>query len=503
MSTPDGADSAPRNLSQQRKLAKDLLKSAREGDAEALGRLRAQLDEIEREPQLADAQLAVAREAGFDSWPKLVKELEQIELREFRAALDRGDANRVRRIISSSPSVRRKINDPIGDFGARPVQVAAKHREVLDALIDAGADINLRSDWEKGPYSVFDSCDEATARHLMSRGAKLTAHGAARLGWLDELREIVDANPAVVHEKGGDGQRPLHWSKTVEIASFLLDRGAEIDARCDDHHSTAAQYALVDRADVCRFLLSHGATPDIFMAARLGDVALAQKLIDEDPTCVAARVNAKGYVPVPPMHIYCWTLGFFASPHDVARKFGHHDFYEMLLRNSPPKVKMLDAISQNDEDRARAAMSEDASLPGSMTTDEHALLALAVFHNRIDAARLMLRLGFDPNARGVDGGTVLHAAAWVGNLPVVEELLARKVDLNLTDPTHGSPPLGWAAFGSVARRQPGGDYIAVIERLIAAGANVRAPGNRSGKSMLEMAHGNQEVQAALRRLGGT
>ena len=66
----------------------------------------------------------------------------------------------------------------------------------------------------------------------------------------------------------------------MAIAEFLLDRGADIDARCIDHKSTPAQYALVDRPEVCRRLLERGATPDIFMAARLGDLALAARLID-------------------------------------------------------------------------------------------------------------------------------------------------------------------------------------------------------------------------------
>ena len=103
--------------------------------------------------------------------------------------------------------------------------------------------------------------------------------------------------PALVHARGGDGQQPLHEAKTVAIADFLLERGAGIDVRCIDHQSTPAQYALVDRPDVCRRLLERGATPDIFMAARLGDVALATRLLDADPACVArphqrARISA-------------------------------------------------------------------------------------------------------------------------------------------------------------------------------------------------------------------
>ena len=173
---------------------------------------------------------------------------------------------------------------------------------------------------------------------------------AARLGWLDELRTLVNADGALVHARGGDGQQPLHEAKTVAIADFLLDRGAGVDVRCIDHKSTPAQYALVDRPDVCRRLLERGATPDIFMAARLGDVALATRLLDTDPACVAARVNEPGYPPVPPFNIYCWSLGFGMSPHEVALKFGHRDVHDLLAARSPAP----DPIHQRPPERGRA-----------------------------------------------------------------------------------------------------------------------------------------------------
>ena len=37
---------------------------------------------------------------------------------------------------------------------------------MLTTLIDAGADVNLKSDWENGPYTVLDNADEDTARFL-------------------------------------------------------------------------------------------------------------------------------------------------------------------------------------------------------------------------------------------------------------------------------------------------------------------------------------------------
>lgn len=58
------------NLGQLRKQAKELVRAARAGDAQALERLGG------REPILARAQLVLAREHGYSSWPAIVARLE-------------------------------------------------------------------------------------------------------------------------------------------------------------------------------------------------------------------------------------------------------------------------------------------------------------------------------------------------------------------------------------------------------------------------------------------
>jgi hypothetical protein len=45
--------------------------------------------------------------------------------------------------------------------------------------------------------------------------------------------------------------------------------------------------------------------------------------------------------------------------------------------------------------------------------------------------------------------------------------------------------------------------VTVVDRLVAAGADVNAPGNGAPESLLEMANGNPAVQEALRRHGAT
>jgi ankyrin repeat protein len=505
VSTPSSS-SVSANLEQQRKRAKDLIRAARDGDPAALARIRAVRPDAGAPPRslkLADAQLAVAREGGFESWPTLVADLQARDVKAFCDAVRRGDHPRAQQLLTSA-HVRKRINDPMFAFGQRAVHIAAKNATMLKTLIAAGADVNMKSDWENGPYTVLDSASEDTARFLLAHDATLTPNVAARLGWLDELRTLVNADGALVHARGGDGQQPLHEAKTVAIADFLLDRGAGVDVRCIDHKSTPAQYALVDRPDVCRRLLERGATPDIFMAARLGDIPLATRLMDTDPACVGARINEPGYPPVPPFNIYCWSIGFGMSPHAVALKFEHRDLHEMLVARSPARIRFINALLTADEHAAHAVLAEDPSLLPSLTRQDHAYLAQAIFHERFEAADLMLSLGFDPAAPGVDGGTALHAACWVGSVRMVERLLARGgVPLDARDPTHQSTPLGWAAFGSVHRRAAGADYPAVADRLVAAGADITAVGNGAGRTLLAMAEGNPVMQEALRRQGAT
>jgi hypothetical protein len=287
----------------------------------------------------------------------------------------------------------------------------------------------------------------------------------------------------------------------VEIAAFLLDRGADIDAPCVDHHSTAAQYALVDRPDVCRFLLESEATADIFMAARLGDLALAKALIGANPLCVGVRVNWPGYDPVPPFNIYCWTLGFFASPHEVALKYGHREVYEQIDGVSPPVVRFVDAAWTGDTQRAKKVLKTHGNVTNELEPKHHALLAHAAHHQRDQAVKLMTELGFDPMVGGTDGGSALHQAAWVGRADYISILLPRATAaLNRRDPTHGVTPLSWAAHGSVHRCNANGDYAQTIELLVAAGAGKSMPDD-PGYSFVERADGNPQIQALLRRLG--
>ena len=63
------------SLQQLRKQAKELLQQLRSGDPSATARLLKYKTTV-ADPILADAQFVLAREYGFESWPKLVHHIQ-------------------------------------------------------------------------------------------------------------------------------------------------------------------------------------------------------------------------------------------------------------------------------------------------------------------------------------------------------------------------------------------------------------------------------------------
>jgi ankyrin repeat protein len=329
------------------------------------------------------------------------------------------------------------------------------------------------------------------AAYAIEQGATVDAHAAARLGLLDRLRHLVAANPQIVNERGGDGQTPLHFASTVEIAGFLLDHGADIDARDVDHESTPAQYMVRDRQDVARYLVRRGCQTDILMAAALGDADLASKHLDDDPGCVRVRVDASHF----PMRnqkaggtIYQWTLGWGVSAHDVASQFGHDTIFKLLMDRSPADVKLLAACWSGDRATAEQLLRENPGLIEQLSEADRRQVAAAARNNNAAAVGAMLAAGLPAEGRGQHGGTPLHWAAFHGNLEMTREILKHDPPLESVDADYHSTPLGWAIHGSEhGWHRATGNYTGTVEALLMAGARIpeRSGGTLAVREVLQ------------------
>ncbi len=402
---------------------------------------------------------------------------------------------RAQEILTAHPQLRPRLNDPIPDYGfGATLLIAAVQRtnqDIIDLLLRAGADINKRSHWWAGGFGVLDD-DRGLASFLIERGAVLDAHAASRLGRFDKLKELVSANPALVRARGGDGQTPLHFASTVEIADYLLDHGADINALDIDHESTPAQYMLHERQDVARHLVARGCRTDILMAAALGDLDLARKHLAANPDCVRMTVSEKWF----PKHnphaggtMFIWTLGQNKTPHVVARQFGHEQIFRLLMEHSPQELKLSQACELGDEALFKQLLSSRPDLIRNLSEADRRRVVDAAQSNNTDAVRLMLEAGWPVDARGQHGATALHWAAFHGNAKMARIIIQHDPPLECLDAHFDGKPLGWAIHGSEnGWHCRTGDYPGTVEALLEAGAQLP-----------KEVKGTEAVQALLRR----
>lgn len=488
---PEPRRSLPSNpsLDQQKNLAKELLDAFRAGDREARDRVRAELPDKER-ITLADTQFVVAREYGFESWPKLSAHIQArggalaASVRDaFRRAFEARDAAAVHELLQSNPAARAAIDAPLFPFGSTAlIHVAgAGDLGIIDVLLEFGADPNRRSDWWAGGWHVLHGAKAAVADRLIEAGAVPDACAAAHLDRPELLRRILDDDPSRVHERGGDGQTPLHFARSRQVVDLLLERGADPDARDIDHRGTPAQWMLdrrrgAGRYDLAAYLVERGATADVFLAAALGLAARLRTMLESDPSLLESRTGQGEYGEQPPssFHIYTWTIGQYLSPLQVAAQFEQDAALDVLRVFASPKERFLAACGRGRATEAKGLLREAPELLDALTAEDQRVLPDAGWADDAAAVELMLELGFDPAAQGQDRGTVLHCSAWMGAAACVEIALRYpgvRALINQRDPTHGGTPLGWCCHGAEHCGDPHAHHPTVARLLLEAGAN--------------------------------
>jgi ankyrin repeat protein len=242
-----------------------------------------------------ESLIAIARDRGHEA---VARVLEEARARQERTAPDLagadhaihlaaavGDVAQVEKLLDADPQLLHRGDGQGGTPLHRAVGAAA--REVIELLLDRGADIHARHG-AGGPnaagYAPVDFLpidlalwgrrpDRETARLLLSRGADGDTVIAAALGDRERVTALLAQDPARIEEARPCGRRAL--SAAVEfghegIARMLmarggrLDAGATISARDDDYRSTPLAWAARnDLPEMVELLLARGAPTNL------------------------------------------------------------------------------------------------------------------------------------------------------------------------------------------------------------------------------------------------
>lgn len=450
--------------------ARSLLTSTQAGEEEALS--RAASFGFGGPLRLAQAQTIIAKEYGFASWAKLKRHVETEVSRQdaFFAAVRAGDHAVASSLLDEAPEL---VSDRLAqEFGASALNLAANRNDLrmIELLLDHGADIDARSDWWAGGFGPLDFANEEVSEFLISRGAKLTAHAAARLGRPDDLRAILERHPEAIRERGGDGQYPLHFAKTAEIVDILLDAGADLEARDLDHVATAIQWRILDAEPRDR-LLERGATPDVFTAVMRDDADLLAELLSERPEDADRKTTEPGNPRIPQAPgapIYLYLLGSL-QPYQVAWNFGKAKAFQHLFAVAGPSKKLAMACWSGNRSAALDLASQRAGLAGTLSKADKQALPDAAWVRKLDEVKLMLEVGWDVDAVGSEESTAVDRAAFHGFDDVIETVLLYRPDLKRHN-AYGGTPLRCCLYGSLHGWRRDGDYPRSVELLLKAGS---------------------------------
>ncbi|HEX6941468.1 MAG TPA: hypothetical protein VF128_01005 [Gemmatimonadaceae bacterium] len=403
----------------------------------------------------------------------------------FKRAINERDASALRRVLEESAEARAAINEPMFSFDSPALVGVAGDGDLalVDTLLEFGADPNRKSSWWAGGFHPLHAAEGAIADRLIARGAELDACAAARLDRVDLLEKMLNADPSRVHERGGDGQTPLHFSRSRAVVDLLLAAGADLDARDVDHRSTAAEWMIGDmnspapRNELARYLVERGASADIFLAAALGLTERARMLLEADPALLNLRTSQGDYAEKPPssFHIYTWTLGANLAPLQVAADRGQRETLAAMASFASPAEQLLLACHLGKQEQARALVPENPGIVQQLESFQRRALADEAWATNVPAVEIMLELGFDPAIERLAAGNALHCAAWEGSVVCVSAILQHPSGrgiLESRDSAYGGTPLSWCCHGSRNCGNPGADHGEVARMLIAAGASV-------------------------------
>lgn len=429
------------NLEQYRKQAKELLKRWKASDPKTTRKL-------------ADAQHAISRDHGFDTWKNFTDEIARRTGQAEKAAIWRaaedafvaGDVStlgRLLRLHGKMFSTERPQSSWSGGLAAEYAEGDARASIVRGHFFES---------WDQ--FAKFDKLRKNPASPV-SRFER--AVDAIVSGDADTLRRLLGDDPDLIRARsmrthhstllhyvganGVEGWRQRTPRNAVQIAESLLDAGAEIDATADMYGGGSTTLGLVATSCHPR------------------DAGLQQPLIDL-LLAHGARIDANAGLII---------NGCLAN--------GRPEAAEHLAERGAP-LDLEGAAGIGWLEMVKTFFNPDGSLrEGATRAQMNAGFTWACEYGKTDVIEYLFDRGMNVNElTGPHKQTGLHWAAHGGHVGTVKALLKHGPRLDVRDGSFGGTPLDWALHGwwerrnqDPARHEP---YYEIVALLVAAGAPI-------------------------------
>jgi ankyrin repeat protein len=405
------------NLEQVRKQAKELARAARAGNAAAVARLG------DLPPRLASAQLVLAREQGYTSWPALVHE------------------------VAEQP-----FHMDLEYYEGRAYGIATVNGT---SLADARRDLAQRhghSSWAELTRRVqaLASGEEAPTPFML-------AYRAVEDGDLGRLRALLDEYPELVRQRGTNGNDLFGMARGIDVIRLLLERGADVNRGNDYGWTKLHSASYGNDRELAVLLLGAGARTELFARGDGGTPLIAALFWGHRDVVDVLGLEPKN------LRVAAG-LGYVDLIDELAgmpAAGAHRDFYRPhggfpAWKPSDNAQEILDEalVWAAKSDRVEA-IERLVELGSDLDADVYrgTPLTWAAANGRVMAIRCLVELGADVNARGTFGGpdhgqgvTALHLAAQSGQADAVETLLELGADPTIRDTIHEGTPAGWAQY---------------------------------------------------------
>jgi len=401
-----------------------------------------------------------AEESNHASPPMAGKNLEQYDPNQnpvLVAALH-GDEEQLRRLLSEGHSA---TDVHVSGTDALILAVGKGHRDIVDILIGAGADLN-RINPKTGMTALRLAMQELRgdiAELLLLKGADPELHD--RASGISPLAVLVSAASDFEEEEG----------EALRMLDLLISAGAKQHPFfLEGHKFTMIGFAACRPDQPTGFLSRLAETAsqeDLDMALYSASFMNQAENINE-----LIRAGADVNMTVPLQKDDPDAVG--DSPLNVAAAWGHIECAQLLIRagaevdrSSPPEgglFPLLSAAQYDHVDIVAALLDAGADLTKINPENGAQPLGSAVGLGHSEVVKLLLDAGADPNdASDLYGGSLLALAAHQGHLEIVEHLINHGADVDAVQTGIGTTALMSAAM--VGRAD-------IIEVLLRSGADV-------------------------------